>query len=209
MQRSQWGRLPLLAIVMLGCACFGSVPALANGDNRGLAACLARADPARMEAWVDYDGPGLIYKEFDEVRRATGCPYTARFEYWEFRGLLAEALIAPVLKSTVIPDFSKLEAPTDVLMAQRWGNNDGRISMLFNVFAECNTKSNTALVIALLESSPGSNDEKRQTDALVRMNGTCREMSDGVVMRQSVSDVRARLALALYRFTRLLGRRAS
>ena len=153
-----------------------------------------------MEAWVEYDGPGLIYKEVSETSKTTGCQFNGSFEYWAFRGLLAEQLVAPLVTSEALPDFTSIKPPTDVIMAQRWGNNDGRKIMLLNVFAECEAKAETAIVIAMLKSTPGGAEEKQFSARLLK-GGACREISNNVASHESVAALRARLALAVYRFT--------
>lgn len=197
--------LRLWALVAFGLAGIAAAPAQAKDDARGFAACLVMADPSRVDSWVVYDGPGLIYKEVDLVSRSTNCRSSGKFEYWTFRGLLAEELLAPVLMSGIIPDLSKVEPPTDVVMAQRWGNNDGRISMLLNVFAECKARTDPASVVALLRSRPGSDEERQISDILERKDDPCRQQSEGVALKLSASIVRARAALGLYQLTRSAG----
>ena len=196
---------PLLAYFAACAACFASAPAFAQNQLHVVAECLVRADAPRIKAWVDYDGPGLIYKEVSDVVSATHCSSTTppKFEYWTFRGALAEALVKKTLSGSNIPDLSGINPPTDVLMAQRWGNNDGRASMLINVFAECEAKADSGAVIAVLSSTPNSSEEKRQIKSIANRNDACRAASVGVARTQPTSMIRARFGFALYRLLQL------
>jgi len=196
---------PLLVYFSACVACFASAPALARSQLHVVAECLVRADAPRVQAWVDYDGPGLIYKEISEVVSATHCSSTTppRFEYWTFRGALAEALVKKMLSGSMIPDLSDITPPTDVLMAQRWGNNDGRVSMLLDVFAECEAKADPSAVFAVLSSTPNAGEEKRQIKGIVNKNDACRAASVDVARTQPTNMIRARFGFALYRLLRL------
>ena len=94
-------------------------------------------------------------------------------------------------------------------MAQRWGNNDGRLSMLLNVFAECEVKEDAKAVFTVLTSPPNSGLEKQQLGQLAQEHNACSEASNGVARTQSTSVLRARLALAMYRFVDLAGHRGA
>ncbi len=154
--------------------CVGLVasPAYASRPLNEFADCLVDHDATRMKAWTEWDGPGLIYKEIHAAASRSGCR-SVDMEYWNFRGALAEALLKREFRSTPLPKFEDMEPVTDVQMALAWRNNDGRNSMLLNVFSEC---------------------EDRRKDAT-----TCRSLAGDVSTNITDQSLRARLAIALYR----------
>jgi hypothetical protein len=120
-------------------------------------------------------------------------------EYWNFRGALAEALLKREFRSTPLPKFEDMEPVTDVQMALAWRNNDGRNSMLLNVFSECEVRQSAERVFGILKVEPGSDSEKRALKALRKDATTCRSLAGDVSTNITDQSLRARLAIALYR----------
>jgi hypothetical protein len=174
--------------------------ALARGDVHDFAGCMVRADASRMQAWVDFDGPGLIYKEISQVSQNANCAINTQFEYWTLRGALAEELSRPLFTTPL--DLTAIPGPTDVDMALRWGNNDGRKSMLFNVFSECEVKSETGRVLAILTTAPDSKAEKSALSSLREASGPCRSLAGNFDLKERDPMIRARLAIALNQLIR-------
>ncbi|HEX7851413.1 MAG TPA: hypothetical protein VF485_16910 [Sphingomonas sp.] len=196
-----------LAMILLGAvATLTAMPAYAasaSGDERAVmqstARCLVAQAPADMRRWVLADGPMLMYQEVKAVSARTGCSAAGvGFEYWAFRGALAEALLFRDLQPGEEPDWAAVKAPTDIEIASNWKNPKGRSSYMTNVVAECVAQSDVKGSLALLKTAPGSSDEAAALAGLRQDITACRERSRGFADKIPDDAFRARLGLAAY-----------
>lgn len=189
--------LTILVALILGSLI--AKPARADSAINEFAQCLVAFDPARMRDWVEWEGPGLIYKEVSAVAARAGCARNAKWEYWNFRGALAEALLKKQFGGIEIPDLANAQPVTDIDMALAWGNNDGRRSMLLNVYSECLVRRSSKIVFGLLMTDHDSNDEKSAFKTLRADDSECRKLARDFQPGRANEILRARLALAFFR----------
>lgn len=174
---------------------FAASPASAKAPVNEFSDCLVRANPGRMQEWVNFDGPGLIYKDIAAVSTQTNCASSVTFDYWDLRGALAEALVRPKLNE--LPDFTSAPPLTDIEMALRWGNNDGRRSMLLNVFSECAVRQFPRDVVNLFQSEAGSKAERKSLTALKDVSAPCQSIAGDIELPERSATLRGRVAIAL------------
>ena len=174
-------------------------PARADSSIDQFAQCLVAFDPARMRDWIDWDGPGLIYKEMRAIAERSDCERDFKLEYWNFRGALAEALLKKQLSGVAIPDLANAPPVTDIDMALAWGNNDGRRNMLLNVYSECLVRRSSKMAFGLLMTYHDSNDEKSAFRALQADDSECRKLAGDFRPGRANGILRARVALAFFR----------
>jgi hypothetical protein len=179
-------------------AVFGVYPAYAAQPLDEVVECLVAYDPAKMAAWVEWDGPGLIYKEIQSTVEHSGCRQASKWEYWNFRGALAEVLLKRKFGSEAPLAWDSLAPVTDVQMALAWGNNDGRVSMLLNVFSECEARKSPQAVFDLFRTAIGGKEEIAAIKTLKNNGHDCRAIAGGVDVAIADQSLRARLAIALY-----------
>ncbi|MET0239519.1 MAG: hypothetical protein ABW184_06435 [Sphingobium sp.] len=191
--------LSLTLFVLMICVALAPKPAQAKISIHDFAQCLVDFDAARMRDWVQWDGPGLIYKEVGAIAPRANCHADAKWEYWALRGALAEALLMQKFDPVSIPDFSNAPPVTDIDMALAWGNNDGRRSMLLNVYSECLVRGSSRMIFRILTTKYGSEDERIAFGALKTDDDECRKLAGGLRPNGSNAVLRARLALALFR----------
>lgn len=174
-------------------------PARADSATNEFARCLVAFDSARMRDWVEWDGPGLIYKEMSAAAALADCGRDVKLEYWNFRGALAEALVKKQFSGAEIPDLAKARPVTDIDMALAWGNNDGRTNMLLNVYSECLVRGSSKRAFGLLVTDHDSDDERRAFKALQADDSECRKLAGDFRPGRANGMLRARVALAFFR----------
>ncbi|WP_143066844.1 hypothetical protein [Sphingobium sp. YR768] len=170
-----------------------AAPSLAN-----FAECLVQYDTERMKAWVDWDGPGLIYKELASAVNQSGCYQSGHWDYWNFRGALSEALLKKKYSSGPIPDLENAKPVTDIEMALAWGNNDGRESMLLNVYSECEARNNSEKIFRIFMIKPNGPDKNASLKILKNSGKKCRSLAGNIKINSSNQALHARLAIAFY-----------
>jgi len=170
-----------------------------RAEMQTVARCLVAQAPEDMRRWVLADGPMLMYQEVKAVSARTGCSTAGNgFEYWAFRGALAEALLFRDLQPGEEPNWAAVKAPTDIEIASNWKNAKGRLSYMTNVVAECVAQSDVKGTLALLRTTSGSSDEAGVLAGLRQDIAACRERSRGFADKITDDAFRARLGLAAY-----------